>query len=365
MSYVIDDKSYITISDISGVAKLSVSEVIVKEGYHEGNVILDPLERGYGLTLGTAFRRIMLSSLNGPAVYGIEIDGVSHEFTSISGVKEDVTDIVLNISKLCVRLSSVDKKCLYLKAKGPCEVRANMIESDSECTVLNNDLYICTLDSNTNFKIKIYINSGKGYASAIGYEKEETGFFNDSIGFIRVNALYSPVNKVSFTVENSRVGQVIDYDKLIISVQTNGSLSPKEAVALAAKILQRQLLPLVDCNNVELAKIKDDKKLPFDPILLSKVSDLEFCTRAQNYLEKESIIYIGDLVQKKEYDMLKAPSFGKRTLEDIKNKLAEKGLSLGMSIPNWSPSDDIKKFVKKYSDLSSNYNGDTNGHVDR
>ncbi|WP_339045573.1 DNA-directed RNA polymerase subunit alpha [Candidatus Mesenet endosymbiont of Agriotes lineatus] len=365
MSYVVDDKSCITISDKNSIAKLAVGEVIVRGGYHEGDVILDPLERGYGLTLGAAFRRIMLSSLSGPAVYGVEIDGVSHEFTSISGVREDVTDIVLNISKLCVRLSSVDKKCLYLKAKGPCEIRANMIESDGECTVLNSDLYICTLDSNTNFKMKIYIDSGKGYASTVGCEREETGLFTNSIGFIRVNALYSPVNKVSFTVENSRVGQVIGYDKLIMSVKTNGSLSPKEAVALAAKILQRQLLPLVDCNDVELTKVKDSKKLPFDPILLSKVSDLEFCTRAQNYLEKEGIVYIGDLVQKKEYDMLRAPSFGKRTLEDIKDKLAEKGLSLGMSIPNWSPSDDIKKFVEKYSDLSSNYNVDTKKHVDR
>ncbi|XGA08863.1 MAG: DNA-directed RNA polymerase subunit alpha [Wolbachia endosymbiont of Xenopsylla cheopis] len=364
MSYVVDDKSCIIVSDKNAVAKLSVGEVIVRDGYHEGDVILDPLERGYGLTLGTAFRRIMLSSLSGPAVYGIEIDDVSHEFTSISGVREDVTDIVLNISKLCVKLSSVGKKCLYLKAKGPCEIRANMIESDSECIVLNNDLYICTLDSNTNFKMKIYINNGKGYASTIGYEKEETGFFTNSVGFIRVNALYSPVNKVSFTIGNSRVGQVIDYDKLIMSVRTNGSLSPQEAVALAAKILQKQLLPLVDYNDVELARVKDNNKLPFDPILLSKVGDLEFCTRAQNYLEKEGIVYIGDLVQKKEYDMLKAPSFGKRTLEDIKNKLAEKGLSLGMSIPNWSPSDDIKKFVEKYSDLSSNYNGDTKEHID-
>lgn len=354
MSYVIDDKFHVTMSDRNDFTKISVGEVVVKEGYHKGDVILEPLENGYGLTLGTALRRIMLSSLGGPAVYGIEIDGVSYEFTSISGVKEDIVDIVLNISKLCVRLSSVDKKCLHLKAKGPCVVKADMIRSDNECTILNDDLYICTLDNNIDFKMKIYVSDGKGYAPVIGYKEEEMRFPTNSIGFIHVNSLYSPVNKVSFTVENSRVGQVINYDKLIMSVWTNGSLSPKEAVALSAKILQRQLLPLVDYDDVEVGRVRDNKELPFDPIFLSKVSDLEFCTRAQNYLEKEGIIYIGDLVQKKEHDMLKAPSFGKRTLEDIKNKLAEKCLSLGMSVPNWPPSDDIRKFVEKHSDLSSN-----------
>lgn len=359
MSYVVDDKSCITMSDKNDFAKLSVGEVVIRRGYHDGDVILEPLESGYGLTLGTALRRIMLSSLSGPAVYGIEIDGVSHEFTPISGVKEDVTDIVLNISGLCVKLSSVDKKCLYLKAKGPCEVRANMIESDNECTILSNDLYICTLDSNTDFKMKIYISNGKGYASTIGCNEEGIRFSTNLVGFIHVNALYSPVNKVSFRVENSRVGQVINYDKLIMSIRTNGSLSPKEAVALAAKILQKQLLPLVDYDDVEVGKVKDNKELPFDPILLSKVSDLEFCTRAQNYLEKEGIVYIGDLVQKKEHDMLKAPSFGKRTLEDIKNKLAEKSLSLGMSIPNWPSADEIRKLVEKYPDLLSNCGEDT------
>ncbi len=350
MSYIIDDKFCSIVNNEDKLMKPSLSEVVIKGNYYEGDVILEPLENGYGLTLGTALRRIMLSSLSGPAVYGIEIDGVSHEFAPISGVKEDVINIVLNISKLCVKLFSVDKKCLYLKAKGPCEVRASMIECDSECTIVNDNLYICTLDRDIDFKMKIYVDSGKAYTPTVRYKEEQIKFCTDLAGFIRINALYNSVSRVSLKVESSRIGQVTNYDKLIMSVRTNGSLSPEKAVALAAKILREQLLRFISYDDIEVEKkVSDDKGLPYSHHLLRKVDELEFSVRANNCLKSENIVYVGDLVQKTDTDMLKAPNFGKRTLDDIKKKLSDFGLSLGMSVPKWPPNN-IEELVKKHID---------------
>lgn len=213
--------------------------------------MLEPLESGFALTLGNALRRVMLSSLKGSAVYGIKIEGVTHEFTSIQGVREDVTDIVLNMGMLRCKLNGASNKCLNLNAKGPCQVLAGMIETDDQCSIVNKDLLICTLGQNVELNMTIYVASGKGYLPVTKYKENELLKLmseQDLIGFIPVNALYSPVNRVSYRVENSRVGQVTDKDKLILSIETDGTISPSQAVDSAARILQEQLQPFISSD---------------------------------------------------------------------------------------------------------------------
>ncbi|WP_333023241.1 DNA-directed RNA polymerase subunit alpha [Wolbachia endosymbiont of Pentidionis agamae] len=321
---------------------------------NKGQVVLEPLESGFALTLGSALRRIMLSSLRGFAVYGIRIDGVMHEFASIQGVREDITDIVLNVSMLKCKLNDISNKSLNIKAKGPCKVLASMIEVDDECSIINKDLLICTIDRDIDFNMKIYIKSGKGYEPASQPKGKNLKISDERglEGFIPVNATYSPVESVSFKVENSRIGQVTDYDKLVMSVETDGTMSVRESVAFAAKILQEQLQSFISFN----ASSKDHsvsssvhKDLPYDPILLRKVDHLELSVRSHNCLKSESIVYIGDLVQKAESEMLKTPNFGRKSLNEIKAVLSNLGLSLGMYIPNWPPNN-IEELAKNYTD---------------
>ncbi|KJV69041.1 DNA-directed RNA polymerase, alpha subunit [Candidatus Neoehrlichia lotoris str. RAC413] len=320
---------------------------------NKAELVIEPLEDGFALTLGNALRRVMMSSLRGFAVYGVEINNVPHEFTSISGVREDVTDIILNISMLRVKLLASDHKVLHLNVKGPCEVRASMISGAADCEILNKDLLICTLDQDIDFCMKIYVNSGKGYVHAMKRKSiNKTDISGVGVNFIATHALYSPVKKASFKVENSRIGQFTDYDRLIMYVETDGSILPDEAVALSAKILQDQFQSFINFDDIEDSKKKvdvEDNKLPYDRNLLRKVDELELSVRSYNCLKNDNITYIGDLVQKTESDMLRTPNFGKKSLNEINEVLAIMNLHLGMKIPNWPP-ESIESLSKQYSE---------------
>lgn len=307
-------------------------------------VVAEPLERGFGHTLGVALRRILLSSLQGAAITSIKIDGVLHEFSAIPGVREDVTEIVLNIKDIRIKVGSPEKKRLHLSATGPAEVTAGMIECPGDVEILNKDLVICTLDKGAKLNVEFVVETGKGYVRA---QKSSDA----PIGLIPVDALYSPVTKVSYKVENARVGQVTDYDKLSLTLETDGSISPEDAVALAARIIQDQVRLFINFEEAEVETKKDEKPdLPFSPWLLKKVYDLdELSVRATNCLKNDNIVYVGDLVQKTEGEMLKTPNFGRKSLNEIKEKLAKIGLKFGMEVPNWPP-ENIEELAKKYED---------------
>lgn len=307
-------------------------------------VIAEPLERGFGHTLGVALRRVLLSSLQGAAITSMKIDGVLHEFSAIPGVREDVTEIVLNVKDIRIKALSSEKKRLHLAATGPCEVTAGMIECPGDLEILNKGQVLCTLDKGAKLNIEFTVETGKGYVRA-------TKSSDAAIGLIPVDALYSPVTKVSYKVENARVGQVTDYDKLSLTLETDGSVSPEDAVALSARIIQDQVRLFINFEEAEVEAKKDDKpELPFSPWLLKKVYDLdELSVRATNCLKNDNIVYVGDLVQKTESEMLKTPNFGRKSLNEIKEKLAKIGLKFGMEIPNWPP-ENIEELAKKYED---------------
>ncbi len=305
-------------------------------------VVAEPLERGFGMTLGNALRRVLLSSLQGAAVTAIQIDGVLHEFSSIPGVREDVTDVILNIKTLALRMHSEGPRRMTLKATGPGEVTAAQIDAGSEVEIMNPDLVICHLDEGATLSMELTVGLGKGYVPATMNRPEDA-----PIGFIPVDSIFSPVTKVSYKVDNSRVGQVTDYDKLSMNVETDGSVSPEDAVALAARILQDQLQLFINFDEpTAVAEEKKDDELPFNKNLLRKVDELELSVRSANCLKNDNIIYIGDLVQKTEAEMLRTPNFGRKSLNEIKEVLAQMGLHLGMDIPNWPP-ENIEDLAKK------------------
>ena len=308
----------------------------------EALIVAQPLERGFGLTLGNALRRVLLSSLQGAAVTSVHIDGVLHEFSSIPGVIEDVTDVVLNIKLLGLRMHGDGPKRMRLAATGPGEVRAGQIETGHDIEVMNPDLVICTLDKDAKISMELTVNSGKGYVAASLNRPEDA-----PIGLIPVDSLFSPVRKCSYKVDNARVGQVTDYDKLSMRVETNGAVSPEDAVALAARILQDQLQLFI--NFEEPRAITAEEKAaepPFNKNLLRKVDELELSVRSANCLKNDNIVYIGDLVQKTEAEMLRTPNFGRKSLNEIKEVLAQMGLHLGMEIPNWPP-ENIEELAKR------------------
>ena len=311
----------------------------------QGVLIAEPLERGFGLTLGNALRRILLSSLQGAAITSVKIKGVVHEFTTIPGVKEDLTDIFLNLKAIAVKVYSPGFKKMYLKSSGSGEIRAGNFETDSETEIMNPDQLIMTLDSNADVEIEANIETGKGYISAEVAEDE-----NKIIGEIKLDAMFSPINNVSYKVENSRVGQVTDYDKLIFEVETNGVLSPDDAIALAARILQDQLQPFINFDEPEIQQDQIfNEQLSFNPHLLKKVEELELSVRSANCLKNDNIIYIGDLVQKSESEMLRTPNFGRKSLNEIKEVLQQMDLNLGISVPDWPP-ENIEEIAKKFED---------------
>ncbi|MBV8939207.1 MAG: DNA-directed RNA polymerase subunit alpha [Alphaproteobacteria bacterium] len=306
-------------------------------------VVAEPLERGFGHTLGVALRRVLYSSLQGAAVVAIRIDGVLHEFSSLPGVREDVTEIVLNIKDLKLKLEGAEKKRMHLQATGPAEITAGMIDS-GEVQILNKDLVLCTLDKDAKINIEFMVETGKGYVRA---QRPADA----PIGLIPVDALFSPVMKVAYKVENARVGQVTDYDKLSLNVETDGSVKPEDAVAYAARILQDQLQLFVNFEEIRTEMKKEDKPdLPFSPWLLKKVYELdELSVRATNCLKNDNIIYVGDLVQKTEAEMLKTPNFGRKSLNELKEKLSKIGLRFGMEVPGWPP-ENIEELAKKYEE---------------
>lgn len=305
-------------------------------------IVAEPLERGYGLTLGNALRRVLLSSLQGAAVSAIQIDSVLHEFSSIPGVHEDVTDIVLNIKLLALRMHGEGPKRISLVVDGPREVTASMIDTGHDIEVLNPDLVICTMDKGAHLSMEMTVEAGKGYVPVAAERSEDS-----PIGLIPVDAVYSPVRKVAYKVENSRVGQVTDHDKLSLEVNTNGAVTPEDAVALAARIIQDQLQLFINFEEPRSA-IEEEKQdeLPFNKNLLRKVDELELSVRSANCLKNDNIIYIGDLVQKTEADMLRTPNFGRKSLNEIKEVLSQMGLQLGMEIASWPP-ENIEELAKR------------------
>ena len=315
------------------------------ESPNSGKVIAEPLERGFGLTLGNALRRILLSSLQGAAVTGVQIDGVLHEFSSIEGVREDVTDIILNVKALAVRMHAEGPKKMRLSAVGPCEVTAAQIEAGADIEIMNPDLVICTLDKGAKLNMEMTVNTGKGYRPASLNRPEEA-----PVGLIPVDSVFSPVRKVTYEVEDTRVGQITDYDKLTLFVETNGVITPEDAVAYAARILQDQLQIFVNFDEPEEARGKEEgEELPFNRNLLRKVDELELSVRSANCLKNDNIVYIGDLIQKSEGEMLRTPNFGRKSLNEIKEVLATMGLHLGMDVQGWPP-ENIEELAKRFEE---------------
>jgi DNA-directed RNA polymerase subunit alpha len=319
-----------------------------KDKRRVATIVAEPLERGFGTTLGNALRRILLSSLQGAAVNSVQIDGVLHEFSSIAGVREDVTDIILNIKEIAFVMHSDGPKRLTLRKEGPGVVRAGDIQQTADVQILNPEHVICTLDQGAEVRMEFTINTGKGYVQAEKNRPEDA-----PIGLIPVDSIYSPVRKVSYRVEATREGQVLDYDKLIMTVETNGAVSPDDAVAYAARILQDQISVFINFSEPVQHVVEDQQRseLPFNAALLKKVDELELSVRSANCLKNDNIVYIGDLIQKTEAEMLRTPNFGRKSLNEIKEVLAQMGLHLGMEVPNWPP-ENIDELAKK---LESHY----------
>jgi DNA-directed RNA polymerase subunit alpha len=305
-------------------------------------VVAEPLERGFGLTLGNALRRILLSSLHGAAVTSVQIDGVLHEFSSITGVREDITDIVLNVKQIALRMGGEGPKRMRLRAEGPGEVTAGQIDTGHDIEIMNPGLVICTLDDGARVDMELTVDVGKGYIPATQNRPEDA-----PIGLIPVDSIFSPVRKISYHVDNTRVGQVTDYDKLTMEIETNGAVRPEDAVALAARILQDQLQLFINFEEPQQRTVEDSQaEPPFNRNLLRKVDELELSVRSANCLKNDNIVYIGDLVQKSEAEMLRTPNFGRKSLNEIKEVLATMGLHLGMEIPNWPP-ENIEDLAKR------------------
>ena len=309
-------------------------------------IVAEPLERGFGLTLGNALRRILLSSIQGAAVTAVQIDGVLHEFSSIPGVREDVTDIVLNIKQMSVNVHSEGAKRLTLVKKGPGVVTAGDIEEVADVEIKNPDLVLCTLDEGADVRFEFIINTGKGYVPAEKNRPEDA-----PIGLIPVDSLYSPVRRVSYNVENTREGQVLDYDKLTLEIETDGTVTPEDALALSARILQDQLQTFINFDEPEVIQeeVSVAEEIGFSAALLKKVDELELSVRSANCLKNDNIVYIGDLIQKTEAEMLRTPNFGRKSLNEIKEVLAEMSLHLGMEVPNWPP-ENIEELAKRFEE---------------
>lgn len=320
----------------------------IKPGHdpmREATIVAEPLERGFGLTLGNAMRRVMLSSLQGAAVTAVHIDGVLHEFSSIPGVREDVTDVILNIKLLALRMHVEGPRRLVLHAKGPGEVTAASIEETADIEIMNKDLVLMTLDEGSEVRIEFTVNIGKGYVQSSANRPEDA-----PIGLIPVDSLFSPVKRVSYKVENTRSGQILDYDMLTMDIETDGTISPEDCVAYAARTLQDQLQIFINFEEPQSKMAEETApELEFNPALLKKVDELELSVRSANCLKNDNIVYIGDLIQKTESEMLRTPNFGRKSLNEIKEVLAQMGLHLGMEVPNWPP-DHIEDLAKKFED---------------
>ena len=336
------ESAEVNIKNWKSLIKPAKLDVKLSDDKSFAKIIAEPLEKGYGLTLGNSLRRILLSSIRGAAVTSIQVDGVLHEFTSIKGIREDVTDIVLNVKSLAIKSSSEGNKKLILDAKGPGEVKASNITLVTDIEILNPELVICNLDENTNFHMEMNVNTGKGYVPADLNKPEDP-----PLGLIPIDSIFSPVKKVSYSVSTAREGKALDYDKLTMEVETNGSISAEDAIAYAARIFQDQLGMFVNFDEPQEVVVREKPVEPeFNKNLLRKVDELELSVRSMNCLKNDNIIYIGDLVQKSEGEMLRTPNFGRKSLNEIKEVLTGMSLYLGMEIPNWPP-DNIAELSKK------------------
>ncbi len=321
----------ITLSDFLTPQLIQVEEF---DKFHS-KVVLEPLERGFGHTLGNALRRILLSSMPGSAIEEVEIEGVVHEYSTIEGVREDVIEILLNLKGVAIVMNTKDEAVLTLSKKGPGVVTAGDITLDHDIEIANPDHVIANLNSGGEISMRITVRKGRGYAAAESrkVDEEETR----AVGKLLLDASYSPVSRVSYSVENARVEQRTDLDKLIIDLKTNGTIEPEEAIRRAATILQHQLAVFVDLQSEVIAEPEEHED-EIDPILLRPVDDLELTVRSANCLKAEDIYYIGDLIQRTEVELLKTPNLGKKSLTEIKDVLATRGLSLGLRLENWPPS---------------------------
>ena len=311
----------------------------------QATIVAEPLERSFGLTLGNALRRILLSSLRGAAITSVQIDNVLHEFSSVPGVREDVTDIVLNLKGVAVAMLVDGPKKVSISAKGPGLVTAGDINETAGISILNKDHVICHLDEGASVYFEMTVNTGKGYVAADQNVPEDA-----PIGLIPIDALFSPVRRVSYDVQKTREGRVLDYDKLTMKIETDGSVSPDDSIALAARILQDQLSIFVNFDEPEAIEQEEESDtLEFNPLLLKKVDELELSVRSANCLKNDNIVYIGDLIQKTEAEMLRTPNFGRKSLNEIKEVLNSMGMHLGQDVPDWPP-ETIEELAEKYED---------------
>ena len=320
-------------SSIVGLLKPRLVEVVSETANHS-RIVIEPLERGFGHSLGNALRRVMLSSIPGCAVTELAIDGVLHEFTTIEGVQEDVIDIILNLKKLAVVIHGKDEVTLTLSKKGVGKVTARDLEIPHNVEIINPDLVIANITQDSAFNIRIKVERGRGYVPA-SVRKEQ--FEDAPVGVLMVDAAFSPIIKVAYHVETTRVEQRTNLDKLIIELETNGTVDPEQVIKLAASILHDQLSVFVDFEKVNEQVYEEEiiEEQAFDPVLLRPVDDLELTVRSANCLKAENIFYIGDLIQYTENDLLRTPNLGRKSLNEIKQVLAEHGLSLGMKLENW------------------------------
>ena len=307
------------------IEKPKVDIIELSEDYRYGKFVVEPLERGYGITIGNALRRILLSSLPGVAVNSIKIDGVLNEFSTVPGVKEDVTEIILALKELSATIDGEGSRTLKIEAQGPCTIKGSDIICPPDVEVLSKDLHIATLDENSKFNMEIHVDKGRGYVSA-----EENKTEHMPIGVLPVDSIYTPVEKVSYHVENTRVGQKSDYDKLILEVWTNGSINPQEGISLAAKVLVEHLNLFIDLtehvSNVEIMVEKEEDQK--EKVLEMTIEELDLSVRSYNCLKRAGINTVEELANKSEDDMMKVRNLGKKSLEEVIQKLEELGLGL-------------------------------------
>jgi DNA-directed RNA polymerase subunit alpha len=299
-------------------------------------VTLEPLERGFGHTLGTTLRRILLSSMPGAAITEVKIDSVLHEYSTIAGVQEDVIEILLNLKNVAIKLHGREDVTLIINKKGPGIVTAGDIQAEHDVEVVNPEHVIAHLNEAGSLSMTLRVSLGRGYQTASSRTGHATTEEKGGIGVLHMDASFSPVLRVAYSVENARVEQRTDLDKLVIDLETNGTLDPEEAIRRSATILQQQLAPFVDLKSSFITKETNEAQA-INPIYLRPVDDLELTVRSANCLKAESIFYIGDLVQRTENDLLKTPNLGKKSLTEIKNVLASHGLALGTRLENWPP----------------------------
>lgn len=312
--------------------QIQVQEISPKHS----RIVLEPFERGFGHTLGNALRRILLSSMIGAAIVEVQIDNVLHEYSALEGVREDVVDILLNLKGVAIKLMGRDEVVLTLTKKGQGVVTAADIKAEHDVEIVNPDHVIAHMTEEGSINMRIKVTLGRGYQPAMTRNSQKEA--KRAVGVLYLDASFSPVKRVSYQVENTRVEQRTDLDKLIIDLETNGTLDPETAIRHAATVLQHQLTAFVDLKHIIVSE-KEDKNEKLDPLLVRPVDDLELTVRAANCLKAENIYYIGDLVQRSENDLLKTPNLGKKSLLEIKSVLAQHSLSLGMKLSNWPPAE--------------------------